>query len=328
MTSKSVKKQDIFVSAVVIAKAEACDLAKYVSSLSRHLKNYYTNYEILVIDNRATIEEIASVNKLLVKLPCIRLIRLSRQYKHDTAVFTGLEAAIGDFVVILDPVLDPIEDVSKIVETNRSYDIVQGVSTIPIKGVFGTDTGRRLFYWYNRKYLGIDIPLQSTYFMSLNRRAVSAITATKRHDRHVRHLSKAIGYKFITFNYEPLENPSSQRSLRTGAIQAIEIVSSYSTHPLRLVTWLGFLAGCVNLIYGIYVLIVAFFNNNVEPGWTTMSMQLSAMFFVLFTILVVFSEYIGRILSESRQDPHYLIMDEFSSTVSLADVERKNITKG
>ncbi len=328
MTKVKSNVQDIFVSAVVVAKSETENLVTYVNDLSHLLKRSFANYEILVVDNYAPESEITSVRELLVSLPCIRLIRLARQYKYDTAVFVGLEAAIGDYVVTLDPTIDPTSEFLNIVEVNKTADIVQGVSTIPIKGVLGTETGRKLFYWYNQKYLGIDIHLQSTYFMSFNRRAVSAITSSNRHDRHVRHLSKAIGYMFATYNYKPLRNPSTQRSLRTGAIQAFEIISGYSTHPLRFMTWLGFVAGIINLIYAVYVLIVGVFKQNITPGWTTMSLQLSVMFFILFTILVVFSEYIGRILNESRRDPQYLIMDEFASTVSLADAERKNITKG
>lgn len=327
MAKSKASKQDIFVSTIVVAKMQTRNLASYIVKLSRELMGRYENYEIIIIDNLVPVEEIVAINKLLSQYPCIRLIRLSRQFKHDTAVFSGLEAAIGDYVVVIDPTLDPIEDVPKIVEKNKKTDIVQGISTMPIKGVLGTDAGRSLFYWYNRKYLGIDIHQQSTYFMSLSRRAVSALTSSNRHDKHIRHLLKVVGYSFVIHGYKPLQDPSTQRSLRTSVIQALEIVSSYSTHPLRFVTWLGFFAGVINLFYAGYVVTVTLLKQDVEPGWTTMSIQLSIMFFILFTILVILCEYIGRILGESRKDPQYLIMDEQSSTVSLADVERKNITK-
>jgi glycosyltransferase involved in cell wall biosynthesis len=327
MAKSKASKQDIFVSTVVVAKMQTRDLASYIINLSKELVSLYENYEIIIIDNLVPVEEIVAINKLLSQYPCIRLIRLSRQFKHDTAVFSGLEAAIGDYVVVIDPTLDPIEHISKVIEKNKEIDIIQGVSTMPIKGVLGTDVGRNLFYWYNRKYLGMDIHQQSTYFMSLSRRAVNALTSSNRHDKHVRHLLKVIGYKFAIHDYEPLQDPSTQRSLRTSILQALEIVSNYSTHPLRFVTWLGFFAGVINLFYAGYVVVVSLLKDDIEPGWTTMSIQLSVMFFILFTILVILCEYIGRILGESRKDPQYLIMDEQSSTVSLADVERKNITK-
>lgn len=328
MVKNQAKKQDIFVSTIVVAKMQTQNLASYVVALSELLMTRYDNYEIIVVDNFMPIEEVVKVNELLAQYPCIRLIRLSRQFKYDTAVFCGLEAAIGDYVVVMDSTLDPIEDLPKVVERNKKFDVVQGISSVSIRGIFGTDIGRQLFYWYNRKYLGINIHQQSTYFMSFSRRAVGALISSSRHDKHVRHLSKIIGYSFTTHEYKPLNDPGTQRSLRTGIIQALEIVSSYSTHPLRFVTWLGFFAGIVNLVYAGYVVTVTLLKQDVEPGWTTMSIQLSAMFFILFAILVILCEYIGRILGESRKDPDYIIMDEHSSTVSLADAERKNITRG
>ena len=55
-------------------------------------------------------------------------------------------------------------------------------------------------------------------------------------------------------------------------------------------------------------------------------LELSGMFFILFLFMVILSEYIGKILVESRRDARYYVLDELSSTTSLANAERKNIT--
>ena len=51
------------------------------------------------------------------------------------------------------------------------------------------------------------------------------------------------------------------------------------------------------------------------------------MFFLLFMFLVVLAEYVGKILKEARDDASYIVMDELSSTVSIADTERKNLSE-
>jgi ABC-type uncharacterized transport system permease subunit len=86
-------------------------------------------------------------------------------------------------------------------------------------------------------------------------------------------------------------------------------------------------ASFLNLVYALYVLVINLLHKNVAQGWTTTSLQLSGMFFLLFLGVVILSEYINRILSEQRNDQKYLVDDEFSSTVSIADTERKNVTK-
>lgn len=320
--------QDIFVSVVIVLRPETDGVEGYIKELFKLLHSSYTNFEMVLIDNGTSNEELQAVVHLLSELPCIRLIRLSRQLDFDTALFAGLDVSIGDFVCTLDPATDPVVTVTDLVEKNRYSDVVQGVSKIPIASVFGTQLGRRLFYWYNRKYLGIDIPLNATYYASYSRRAVNSLTAsTNRYQRHVRHMARRVGFSYTTYDYKPLQNPSSQRKLRTGVMEALEIVASYSTHPLRFVTWLGVIAGAVNVLYAFYVLALNLLGKNLTPGWTSTSMQLSLMFFILFIVLIILSEYIGRILIETHREPSYLVLDELTSEVAVADTSRKNVDK-
>jgi len=80
-------------------------------------------------------------------------------------------------------------------------------------------------------------------------------------------------------------------------------------------------------VYAVYVVVVNLSNREIERGWTTQSLQSSAMFFILFIILAALSEYIGKILVETQQEPPYHIMQELSSTISVADETRVNVTK-
>ncbi len=319
--------QDIFVSVVVVLKPESNNVDQYISNIFKVLNSNYTNYEIIVIDNGASFDEINSVVALLGNTPCIRVVKLSQQFKYDTAIFAGLEVSIGDYVCTLDSTMDPVDDIVRFITKSQSFDIVQGISNVPISGVFGSSLGRRLFYWYNRKYLGIDISVNATYLACYSRRAINFLTTNSRNGRYIRHSARRIGSGYSTLDYSPVNNPSNQRSLRTGIIEALEITTSYSTHPLRFVTWLGLIAGLVNVLYAIYVLSINLYRSDLTPGWTSTSMQLSLMFFVLFMIMIILAEYIGRILAESYNDPNYLVSDELVSTVALADTDRRNISR-
>ena len=106
---------------------------------------------------------------------------------------------------------------------------------------------------------------------------------------------------------------------------AIEMISSYSTHPLRVVTLLGLAAGALSLVYAGYVVVVTFTQERVAAGWPTTSLELSLMFFVVTVILAVQAEYIGRILSESRREAGYFIVEEIESDTLIAEMERRNV---
>lgn len=320
-------KQDIFVSTIVVASGKSGKIVDYIIELSDLLRSHYTNYEIIIVDNGIDETKARLLATELLQLPCIRIVRLARRFDHDTALFAGLEVSIGDFVCTLDPDIDPVKVTIELIKKNQSKDVIQGVSEVSPTGSMSSKLGRHVFYWYSRRYLGIDIPVNATYFASYSRRAVNSLTKTTRSKRHIRHLARRVGYAYEIASYTPLKSIDKKRNLKTGIFEAIEIAISYSTHPLRFVTWLGLLAGLVNIIYAIYVVAVNIFDQNVVEGWTTTSLQLSVMFFILFIIFVIVSEYIGRILTESYKDPHYYITDELTSSVNLADVERRNITK-
>lgn len=323
---QSTKPRDVFVSVVVAADKESLRLDSYIKQLARLLHEHYMNYEIIVVGGGIGLQEIAAVKKILSKIPCVRFITLAREYDVDTAIFAGLDAAIGDYVCTLDETIDPIEMIPQFIAQNSQTDIVQGVSAVPVKGVVGSNSGRRLFYWYNRKYMHIHIAVNATYFMSFTRKVVNVMTRSSRDHRRIRHLANVVGFEISPLRYVPLTNPQNSRSLRGGIMEALETITGYSTHPLRVVSWLGVFAGLLNLLYAVYIVVINVVDSPIARGWTTTSLQLSGMFFILFLAVAVMAEYMGRILSEQRNEQKYIIDDEFTSTISIADFERKNIT--
>lgn len=322
------KKLDIFVSTVLITDDYSTEVGTRVRELTNILKANYANYEVIVVDNGLHVEELGDVKAMLSSIPCIRVIRLARKTDVDTAIFAGVEAAIGDYICIAYN-SDPLELVPSFVEHNQANDIVFGVAKNLKRKNFIENTGAKLFYWYNRKYLGIDIPSGATFFMSLNRNAANALTRSGGYLRHVRHLAKQVGFSPVQHEYSlPAgTGPYSHTPNRKLIGKSIDIMASYSNHPLRVVSYFGLFAGLLNIVYAIYVVVVNLTGSDVEKGWTTLSMQSSIMFFLLFIILAMIAEYAGKILVEARNEPPYNIMQELSSTVSLADETRRNVTK-
>lgn len=321
------KRADIFVSVVSVLDASVKDGAAFLKSLHAHISPRYSNYEIILVDNAYPNDRFIPVRELLDVLPCVRILRLSRHFTVDTAIFAGLEAAIGDFVVVMSPAFDPVETVPKVVELNRAgEDVVQGISSVPMGGGLISGAGRTAFYAYNRQFLGVDIPKRATYLTGLTRRAVNSLTNTSRNQRYLRHLIRHVGYRIADFDYTPIQGPARRRTVKQGSLEAIEMISSYSTHPLRVVTVSAVIAGFLNLVYALYVVILNIVRQDIAEGWTTTSLQLSLMFFLLCIVLAVQAEYIGRILSESRREPSYFVMEELESETLIADLERRNVS--
>ncbi len=322
------KKTNIFVSTLLIVDEFSANVSVRVSSVADILMADYTNYEVVVVDNGLSAEEIDKCKKILSSVPCIRVIQLARNTDIDTAIFAGVEASIGDYICILYN-QDPVDLIPDFIKDNLTNDIVFGIATNLKRKNFIENTGAKIFYWYNRKYLGINIPNGSTFYMSLNRNAANALTRSGRYVRHVRHLARRVGFSASHHSYKLPNNatPYAHTPNRKLIGKAIDILANYSSHPLRVVSYFGIFASVVNVIYTAYVVIINLSRHDIEKGWTTLSLQASFMFFFLFIILAMISEYIGKILVESRNEPPYNVMNELSSTISLADETRRNVTK-
>uniref|UniRef100_A0A832DUX3 Glycosyltransferase n=1 Tax=candidate division WWE3 bacterium TaxID=2053526 RepID=A0A832DUX3_UNCKA len=319
---------DCFVSVVVPLGRDDLDVKSFIRETGRILNGNYTNFEIILVLGVPTGEVLRQARELVRTEPCLRVIRLSRWYGLETTVFAGLDAAIGDYTVVLLPQMDSPRLVAPVVENLRKEaEIVRGVSKLPLKLASWARAGSCLFHWYVKHYLGFDVPRNSTYLLGLNRRVVNALARTKTRYRHVRYLSAQLGFESEDFVYEPNPAGFPQTGLLDSINLALEIAISFSSHPLRFLSWLGLSGASLNLLYGIYVIGIFLFKKNIEEGWTTLSLQISGLFFLVFLILTILSEYVGRILEEVRDQPSYHVIEEFSSSVSIADENRRNVLK-
>jgi glycosyltransferase involved in cell wall biosynthesis len=324
-------RADLFVSVIAPLRDDGTIVEEFLTELGAVLRATYANYEIVLVDDASEDETVARVEGLLGTVECVRLIRLSRSFGVEVAITAGLETSIGDFVVVMMPETDPPALIPEIVESCRNgAGIVTGVTQTDQPRSAAASLMARAFRWYARRFWRTDVLTDATHFRVLSRQAVNAFTQLRDGYRQLRWYSATIGFRAASFGYAPLRRSgrAGQRSFWAHAVEAIEMIIVNSRHPLRFASHLGLLASGANLLYLCYVVAVYLFRDHVAEGWTTLSLQQGVMFFLVFVVLTVLSEYTGRILEETRHRPLYFIMDEKNSSVLLSDRERRNVVVG
>src|SRR4051794_37165357 len=98
---------DTLISVVAPIQNDGPVLRAFVAEISEVLNAHYTNYEVVLVDDCSTDGTVTAVETLMQQYPCLRLIRLSRRFGTDVAVTAGLDATIGDYVVVMRPQSDP-----------------------------------------------------------------------------------------------------------------------------------------------------------------------------------------------------------------------------
>jgi glycosyltransferase involved in cell wall biosynthesis len=321
--------RDDVVSVVAAIQNDGLILPSFVAEVSEVLDAHWDNHEIVLVDAYSTDETPGVVERLLERHPHLRLIRLSRRYGRAVTVTAGLDAAIGDYVVVLRPQSDPPGEIPAMVRVAKKsgHGIVLGTSEREKGRGPIARACRRAFFWLTRRVLHSPLPPDATGFCVLSRTVVNAITRIKSQYRHLGFLSCTVGHAVTCYPYRQIARTSkkSHRPLREMIDEGIALLVTNTLFPLRLVSYLGAFAGLLNLVYVVYIVLVNIFKGRVAEGWTTLSLQMSSMFFFVFLNLVIISEYIAHIMQESQDRPLYNVLDEQCGTGQLIDPERRNV---
>jgi glycosyltransferase involved in cell wall biosynthesis len=321
-------KVDSFISIIAPVRNDEEIVASFITDTVTMLSENYTNYELIIIDDGSEDDTIGVVSQLLGKYDGIRYQRLSRQFGEEVAISAGLDTAIGDYVVVMLPFMDPPECIPEMVQRAiNGVDVVFGVRTSRVhEGIMGR-LWVKLFYLYCRRFLKLDLTANSTQFRCLSRQAVNAITQIKDRYRYLRLFSSYVGYSSERFEYEPIyrQGKVRGRGFAHSVRYALALIMENSTHPLRLVSWMGFTAAIGNLVYCVYIFAIYIFKEDVLEGWTTLSLQSAAEFFFISLLLTALCEYMGLMLNRLQARPLYYIREEMNSSVLLVDSSRVNV---
>ena len=106
----------------------------------------------------------------------------------------------------------------------------------------------------------------------------------------------------------------SRVNLRRSLSRGLRLITSTSSLPLRFATIMSSIGALFSIFYSIYVIAIFFLKEDVAPGWASISLQLSIMFFFLSLVLLIMSEYILESLSTIYNKPKFFISEEYTST--------------
>ena len=293
--------------------AETCAA---VSGLHAFLKMHFKQFELILIDNDSPEDAQSQLLALLDKKESIRYIRLSRRYSHEVAMTCALDQTIGDIGLLYDLGTDTPESILPLAQIAAKGNIAIAKETRH-HGLIRTLLARA-FYRLLRRIGGVKFNLNEGLERAYPRPALTALNKIKNKRRNLR-----LFHSFIGIPQELVDVPRKEsrrrESLRLLVGRSMDLLFSNFIQPLKWVSWLGCVTAFLNLIYLGYVLLVTLIKEQVAEGWISNSVTTSGMFFVLFLILSVIAEYIGRILEEVQDRPLYFIDFEKDSRMDLKD---------
>lgn len=287
------------------------------------------DYELIYVDDGSRDRTESILRAIHNTSAQTRAVMLSRNFGHQAAVTAGLTASCGKCVVIIDADLqDPPEVIPQMLDHWREgYEVVYGVRESRAgESGFKLWTAQ-LFYRLINSLSDVEIPLDSGDFRLLDRRAVEAMLAMPERHRLLRGMSSWIGFRQYGVKYARAARfaGSTKYPMRKMLNLALDGIFSFSTVPLRFVTILGLITAAVAAIGVLYSLIVRIFTPHWVAGWATLILAVLFMGGVEMFCFGIVGEYIGRIYTEIKQRPLFLIR-EVLETAPAKDEMKKSLS--
>jgi hypothetical protein len=306
----------VFLSVVYVVRNQGHQLEGIIHSASEKLSSLVTDYELIIVDNASDDESINVLKNLTGQsgYPNLQVYALTKEVDGDTASWVGLENALGDFVAVIDPQLDDIgflpEMLDKVV---MGSDVVFANNHQKPRQSLAYRAAYAAFNFLYKSFNGIHLAKEAPLYRLLSKRVINFILQHPQPAVTYRHMPATGGFARINMEYSAKPPARNTKKLGESIDRGMRLLVSTTQAPMRLVTSLSLFGAAANLIYSVYVVAVGIFKTDVAPGWVSMSLQQSGMFFLISLVLLVLGEYILHMASLSNEGPPYHVGQEFTS---------------
>jgi polyisoprenyl-phosphate glycosyltransferase len=275
-------------------------------------------FELVVVDDGSTDGTRELLAELAYRDERVKVVELSRNFGHQTALTAGLDHASGDAVVMIDSDLqDPPELIPTMVERWREgADVVYAVRSERNGETRFKLATARWFYRLLSKLSPIDLRHDSGDFRLLDRRALDALLAMRERNRYLRGMTVWVGFTqtAVAYKRDPRYAGQTKYPLRKMVRFALDAIVSFSQTPLQVATIVGF--ACAGIAFlGIPAAITMRIFGQFVPGVTTTVIAVLLLGGIQLMAIGVIGEYVGRVYDEVKARPLYLVRERRNLSV-------------
>lgn len=252
----------------------------------------------------------------------VRGFSFSRNFGKEAAMLAGLNQAQGDYVVVMDCDLQHppklLHEMLRLIK-EEGYDAV---------GAYRLGRGKdksesffrvmysKMFYLFINKMSKIKIKENATDFRMMKRKVVNSILQLQEYNRFSKGLFEWVGFKTTYIGYENVNRVAGRSSWNFFKLlnYATEGITSFSTVPLKLSSYLGVFCALFSFLYLVYIILDRIINGTEVSGWATIVSLILFIGGITLISLGLLGEYIGRIYNEVKKRPIYII-DETTNNI-------------
>jgi polyisoprenyl-phosphate glycosyltransferase len=283
-----------------------------LGKLANDNKKY--EFEFLFSDDGSKDMTLELVKDYATRDKRIKYISLSRNFGKEIGMIAGLDHVTGDACVIIDADLqDPPELIPKMIKYwEDGYEDVYAKRNTREGETWFKIFSANAYYWLLDKLTRdqlITIPRNTGDFRLLDKKCVEALKGMRESERYTKGMFSWVGFKKkeITYDRDPRAAGEIKQNYRKLINLAIDGITSFSTTPLRIASFLGVLVSAVAFLYLVWVVIKAAILGDPVAGYPSMMAVMLFLGGVQLLALGIIGEYVGHIFKEVKRRPLYYI---------------------
>lgn len=270
-----------------------------------------STYEILFVNDGSSDDSLLKIKELTKKDEAVKFIHFSRNFGHQNALRAGLDFAKGDAVISLDADLQhPPELIPTLISHWRMGNKVVYTKRKDTRELsFFKRLSSRMFYQLINYLSETKLEEGTADFRLLDRSVVETLRNFKEDNLFYRGIIPALGFQQFGIEYIPQERFSGQTKYTFSKMVrfALTGITSSSAKPLYFSIYLGaFLALC-SFFYALYAIYVSIFTTEAVAGWTSTIASILFIGGIQLMMIGIVGIYLGKLFSESKKRPNYII---------------------
>ena len=284
-------------------------LYERLEKLINSIENY--EFEILFVNDGSKDNTLNLIKEYREKDSRISYVDFSRNFGKETAIIAGLDYAKGDAIIFMDADLqDPPELIPEMIKYwEEGYDDVYAQRKSRAGESFLKKFTSKMYYRVLQMLTSVPIQKDTGDFRLLDRRCVNALKKLRETDRNSKSMFSWIGYKkkAVMYDRDARVAGKTKWNYKKLVNLAIDGITSFTTSPLRISTYIAIPTFLALLVYFIYVIIKCIRLNVAIQAFQ--AIILLVLFFSGVQILLfgIIGEYLGRIFNASKNRPLYLV---------------------
>jgi polyisoprenyl-phosphate glycosyltransferase len=308
-------------SVVIPVYNEGSNIGPLCGRVAPVLDRITSRWEIVFVDDGSEDDTLGRIRAETTRDPRIGAVSFSRNFGKEIAIAAGLDHARGDAVVIMDADLQhPPEMIETFVERWREgYVMVYGQRIDRSGETRFKRSSASLFYQLFRRFGETSLPEGAGDFRLIDRKGVEVLKALGERARFSKGLYAWIGFRSIgvPFAVEERRHGASKWDVRRLLRFAFDGLTSFTTVPLRVWTYLGMAISILSILTALYFTIRTLLFGTDLPGFP--SLIVSVMFFagVQLMSLGIIGEYVGRIFAEVKRRPLYVVAERLGGAAEV-----------